>query len=162
MAASMQQVPTGQQPQPQAAKDIEIDPIVKVKQALLPRLKESIVNLMNISGKILRQNVMSEENYKPAETIQQMYERSMEDFYSLCDQVESNLRLALEMQAQQLDSTKYTPAPVHIPKSTDSMGISEQSIPYPQFLVTVKQQITYAKDMFEILAEFTKNFSERC
>ena len=33
----------GQQQQAQAAKDVEIDPIARVKQSLLPRLKESLV-----------------------------------------------------------------------------------------------------------------------
>lgn len=64
------------------------------------------------------------------------------------------------MQVQQIDSNKYTPLPVAIPKS--DMTVSEQqSVPYPQFLVTVKQQIACAKDMYEMLNEFTKKLTER-
>ncbi|XP_052766039.1 mediator of RNA polymerase II transcription subunit 29-like [Mya arenaria] len=156
-----QNVPSqGQQQQVQANKEVEIDPIVKIKQYLLPRLKDSLVALMNVSGKILRQNSLLEEGHKPQEGLQQMFERSIEEFYSICDQLEANLRLALEMQAQQTDSTRYTPLPVTIPKSDNSGLADQQSIPYPQFLVTVKQQIACAKDMYELLADFTKKLSE--
>ncbi|WAR18771.1 MED29-like protein [Mya arenaria] len=140
-----QNVPSqGQQQQVQANKEVEIDPIA----------------LMNVSGKILRQNSLLEEGHKPQEGLQQMFERSIEEFYSICDQLEANLRLALEMQAQQTDSTRYTPLPVTIPKSDNSGLADQQSIPYPQFLVTVKQQIACAKDMYELLADFTKKLSE--
>lgn len=37
------QPPQGQPQQAQAAKEADVDPIVKVKQSLLPRLKESLV-----------------------------------------------------------------------------------------------------------------------
>ncbi|XP_045187266.2 mediator of RNA polymerase II transcription subunit 29-like [Mercenaria mercenaria] len=146
--------------QVQAQKEAEVDPIIKIKQLLLPRLKESLVALMKVAGQILHQNSMSEEGHKLQEGLQQVYEKSIEEFYAICDQLEVNLRLALEMQAQQIDSNKYTPLPVTIPKSDMTMS-EQQSVPYPQFLVTVKHQITCAKDMYEMLNEFTKKLTER-
>ena len=59
------------------------------------------------------------------------------------------------MQSQQSDSTKYTPLPVSIPKHDASIA-EHQSVPYPQYFITVKQQIACAKDMYELLTEFTK------
>ena len=69
-------------------------------------------------------------------------------------------RLALEMQSQQNDSSKYTPLPVTIPKS-ESNTSEHQSVPYPQFLVTVKHQISCAKDMYDMLTDFIKKLTER-
>lgn len=64
------------------------------------------------------------------------------------------------MQALQNDSGKYTPLPVTSPK-TDNTGMADQqSIPYPQFLVIVKQQVSCAKDMYDHLSEFVRNFSK--
>ena len=64
------------------------------------------------------------------------------------------------MQSQHIDSSKYTPLPVTIPKSDNTGNPEQHSIPYPQFLVTVKHQIVCAKEMYDLLAEFTKKFSE--
>ncbi|KAL4239003.1 Mediator of RNA polymerase II transcription subunit 29 [Mactra antiquata] len=153
------QVPAPQT-QTQTQKESDVDPVVKVKQLLLPRLKESLVTLMKVAGQILKQNSMAEEGHKPTEGLQQMYEKSIEEFYAICDQLEVNLRLALEMQVQQIDSSKYTPLPVSIPKSDLTLS-EQQSVPYPQFLVTVKQQISCAKDMYEMLNEFIKKLNEK-
>lgn len=163
MAAPMGQLPPNPSMPPQvpsaqsqAQKDVEVDPIIRMKQLLLPRLKESLVALMKVAGQILHQNSMTEEGHKAQEGFQQR----LEEFYGICDQMEVNLRLALEMQAQQIDSNKYTPLPVMLPKSDMTMT-EQQSVPYPQFLITVKQQISCAKDMYEMLNDFTKKLTER-
>lgn len=65
--------------------------------------------------------------------------------------------LALEMQAQQTDSSKYTPLPV---ARSDNSGLpDQQTLPYPQYLATVKQQISCAKDMYDLLSEFTRTLA---
>lgn len=68
--------------------------------------------------------------------------------------------LALEMQALQNDSGKYKPASVAAQKA-DSTGMADQqNFPYPQFLVIVKQQVSYAKDMYDQISEFLRNFNK--
>ena len=72
--------------------------------------------------------------------------------------VEHFQHLALEMQALQTDSHKYTPLPVTSPKTDNTAMVDQQSIPYSQFLVIVKQQVSCAKDMYDLLSEFVRNF----
>lgn len=154
-------IPPESHPQPsQSQAQTDIDPVAKVKILLLPRLKDSLVSLMKVAGQILHQNSLSEEGQKAQEGLQQMFEKSLEDFYCICDQLEINLRLALEMHLQQSDSSKFSPLPVAIPKS-DGQVTDQQSAPYPQFLMSVKQQISCAKELYTMLTEFTNKLTDR-
>ncbi|KAK3595961.1 hypothetical protein CHS0354_032475 [Potamilus streckersoni] len=139
----------------------DVDPITKFKQFLLPRLKESLVNLMKIAGQCLYQNAQAVDSSKPADGLQQKFERNLEEFYSICDQIEVNLRLALETNIQMLDSMKYTPVSAAIPKSDGGQVQEGQTVPYPQFLTTLKQQIACAKELHELFSETAKKLLER-
>lgn len=67
-------------------------------------------------------------------------------------------RLVLEMHLQQTDTTKFSPHPVAM---VDGQVGDQQSIPYPQFLMSVKQQISCAKELYTMLENFTSKLTER-
>ena len=46
---------------------------------------------------------------KPQEGLQQMFEKSLEDFYCICDQLEINL-VSLPLKATKEQTTKFRPA----------------------------------------------------
>ncbi|ESO96429.1 hypothetical protein LOTGIDRAFT_159839 [Lottia gigantea] len=144
-----------QQPQQQQQHSGDLDPIYKFK-ALLPRLKESLSNLFRAAGDVFKHHASQDSGNRTGDSPQQKFEKSLEEFYALCDQMEINLKFALEMHCQSLDSMKYTPHHV-----TSSIKDSQQpdTMPYPQYLLTVRTQINWAKEMHDVLSEFSKNLA---
>lgn len=129
----------------------DIDPISKFRM-MLPRLRESLINLIKISAQAFRQNanvdIGSKVSGENSMMMQARFERNLEDLFALCDQMEVNLRLALETGSQILDGARFTPIPM-ITNKTDSHDGQSQS--YLQYQATVRAQITTAKEIHDIL-----------
>ncbi|XP_046364344.1 mediator of RNA polymerase II transcription subunit 29-like [Haliotis cracherodii] len=149
-----------QQPQPPQPpqQPTDVDPVAKFKSLLLPRLKESLATLFKVAGQAFNQNAQQDSGFKPAEGHQQKFEKSLEEFYGVCDQVEVSLRLALESQSQVSDSNKFTPQPVLQAKG-DTPPTEGQL--YPNYLATIRSQITCAKEVHDMLHECVRKLSER-
>ncbi|XP_069117292.1 mediator of RNA polymerase II transcription subunit 29-like [Argopecten irradians] len=164
MAASADhrmQAPQGQQnaPSQQQQQLTDSDPVHRVK-ILVPRLKESLANLIKVAGQSLRQNALTDDGLRPADSQQQKFEKSLEEFYSLCDQIESNLRLALEIHQQNADSQKFIPFTVNVPKENNQWPETPTAVPYSQFLSMVRQQINCAKEIHDLLMDCSKKISD--
>ncbi|EFN88713.1 Mediator of RNA polymerase II transcription subunit 29 [Harpegnathos saltator] len=75
----------------------------------------------------------------------------MEEFYSICDQIELHLKTSVECLSQNTSSVRYLPLPV-IPTRTDSVSAPEgPTLTYPQFLMTVRAQVAYAREIHDAL-----------
>ncbi|CAH1792055.1 unnamed protein product [Owenia fusiformis] len=142
----------------------EVDPISKFK-LYIPALKESLANLMKVAAQIFFRNSQIDSTVKVSEENQknkQRFEQKLEDFYSICDQIELNLRIAIECNHQNMDSGKNTPIPVTLGKPPDHPQNQEnpQYQSYPQYLATVKTQIACAKELHNTLVECARKIEQ--
>ncbi|XP_039576987.1 mediator of RNA polymerase II transcription subunit 29, partial [Passer montanus] len=97
---------------------------------------------------------------KSADGALQRFDKSLEEFYALCDQLELCLRLAHECLAQSFDSAKHAPALVPAaPKGEGGPGGGSESLPYTQYLPLIKAQIAGAKDIHNALLEGTNKIT---
>ncbi|XP_041354287.1 mediator of RNA polymerase II transcription subunit 29-like [Gigantopelta aegis] len=160
MAASQQGVPQqnpGPQPQQQPQITLDIDPVSKFKTVLLPRLKAYLATLFKNAGDAFAQNAQHDSGHKSFEEYQLKFEKSLEEFYAICDQIEMHLRLALETQNLALDSSKYTPLNVVIPKGDNPPPDSQ---PYPQYLQMIKFQVNCAREIHDLLHECARKLKD--
>lgn len=79
------------------------------------------------------------------------FEESIEKFYTLCDQMELNLRTAIDSQLQGKASQFYTPSSISAPP------VDVQK--YAHYLTTVRNQVVYAKDIHTALVDAATNMS---
>ncbi|CAM4700984.1 unnamed protein product [Caretta caretta] len=133
-----------------AAQAQDFDPVQRYKM-LIPQLKESLQNLMKIAAQNLVQNTNIDNGQKSNDGVVQRFDKSLEEFYALCDQLELCLRLAYECLSQSFDSTKHSPNLV--PTATKPDAVQTESLPYTQYLSMIKSQISCAKDIHNALLE---------
>ncbi|CAH2314126.1 mediator of RNA polymerase II transcription subunit 29 [Pelobates cultripes] len=91
---------------------------------------------------------------KSADGPVQRFDKSLEEFYALCDQLELCLRLAYECLSQSYDSAKHSPTLV--PTATKPDAVQTESLPYTHYLSMIKSQIACAKDIHNALLECSK------
>ncbi|XP_078389537.1 mediator of RNA polymerase II transcription subunit 29 [Cetorhinus maximus] len=145
-----------QQQQQQAQQ--QDDPVAKFK-LLIPQLKDSLQNLMRIAALNLSQNTTIDNGQKSNDTALQRFDKSLEEFYALCDQVELCLRLAFECLSQSIDSCKHSPNLVPTATKPDTVQTESQS--YTQYLSMIKSQISCAKDIHNALLECSKRIASK-
>uniref|UniRef100_A4QNM8 Mediator of RNA polymerase II transcription subunit 29 n=1 Tax=Xenopus tropicalis TaxID=8364 RepID=A4QNM8_XENTR len=148
-------VPVGQQQQQLGLQQQQqdFDPVQRYRM-LIPQLKESLQNLMKIAAQNLVQNTNIDNGQKNADGLVQRFDKSLEEFYAICDQLELCLRLAYECLSQSYDSAKHSPTLV--PTATKPDAVQTESLPYTQYLSMIKSQISCAKDIHNALLECSK------
>ncbi|NWY08305.1 MED29 polymerase, partial [Nothoprocta ornata] len=107
--------------------------------------------LMKVAAQNLVQNSNIDNGQKSADGALQRFDKSLEEFYALCDQLELCLRLAHECLSQSFDSAKHSPTLV--PTATKPEAGAGESLPYTQYLPLIKAQIAGAKDIHNALLE---------
>lgn len=79
------------------------------------------------------------------------FESNLEDFYGICDQIEANLKCALEVHNISTSSTRYMTIPPYPSRldvqSAGSASTNPEYLNYPQYIATSKQQIQFAQEM---------------
>ncbi|XP_062818104.1 mediator of RNA polymerase II transcription subunit 29 isoform X1 [Anolis carolinensis] len=133
-----------------AAQAQDFDPVQRFR-LLLPQLKESLQNLMKVASQNFVQNTNIDSGQKSNDGPVQRVDKSLEEFYALCDQLELCLRLAYECLSQSFDSAKHSPTLV--PTATKPDAVQTESLPYTQYLSMIKSQISCAKDIHNALLE---------
>merc|ERR1719471_427247 len=103
------------------------------------------------------QNARQDENGIQAD-MSGRFEKCLEEFYSICDQIEINLRLAQEEMHQDRDSARNTPISVMPPKTDAQQPQPPEGQLYSQYLSTVRTQISCAKDIRDALHDCLRNF----
>uniref|UniRef100_A0A4W3GMS9 Mediator of RNA polymerase II transcription subunit 29 n=1 Tax=Callorhinchus milii TaxID=7868 RepID=A0A4W3GMS9_CALMI len=93
------------------------------------------------------------------DTAVQRFDKSLEEFYALCDQVELCLRLAFECLSQSIDSAKHSP--ILVPTATKPDTVQAESLSYSQYLSMIKSQISCAKDIHNALLECSKRIASK-
>ncbi|CAK6437046.1 unnamed protein product [Pipistrellus nathusii] len=128
----------------------DFDPVQRYKM-LIPQLKESLQTLMKVAAQNLIQNTNIDNGQKSSDGPIQRFDKCLEEFYALCDQLELCLRLAHECLSQSCDSAKHSPTLV--PTATKPDAVQPDSLPYPQYLAVIKAQIACAKDIHTALLD---------
>jgi len=146
--------PQASQQAVQAQKDE--DPISKFK-SLLPRLRDSLVNLFKYGGHLLYQHAQQDENGVQTDNFAGRFDKCLEEFYALCDQIEIHLRLAQELVQQDRDSSRNTPIPI-APGKTEVQH--SDGLHYSQYLTTARIQVNCAKDIRDVLRDCLKTFTD--
>lgn len=154
--AQVQQTGAQQQPQQQAQvahhqqQHQEHDAITKVK-IIVGHLKESLRNLMKISAQAFSHSAAIDNASKTPDEIAARFDKGLEEFYSLCDQLELSLRLAYDCTTQYMEGSRYTPVPLvhsHKPEM-----VTTEALTYGQYISTVKSQIQCASDVHTALLD---------
>ncbi|KAF4103960.1 mediator of RNA polymerase II transcription subunit 29 [Onychostoma macrolepis] len=149
-----------QQQQQQLSQQQDFDPVHRFKM-LIPLLKDSLQNVMTIASQNFGHNAAIDNGLNTTEkgndAAVQRFDKSLEEFYALCDQLELCLRLAHECLSQSIDSTKHSPNLV--PTATKPDTVQTESLSYSQYLSMIKSQISCAKDIHNALLECSKKIA---
>lgn len=78
------------------------------------------------------------------------FEKHIEEFYSICDQIEIHLKTAMVCMQQNTSLHRYLPTTV-VATRVEPCPSNENALAFPQYLSAVRQQIAYAKDLHETL-----------
>lgn len=84
------------------------------------------------------------------------FDKHIEEFYSICDQIEIHLKTSMHCIQQNTALQRYLPTTV-VPTRVEPCPNNENALAYPQYLTAVRQQIAYAKDLHDTLVCAAKN-----
>jgi mediator of RNA polymerase II transcription subunit 29 len=79
------------------------------------------------------------------------FDKNLEEFYSICDQIELHLQTSRRCIQQASNAQVYIPVPV-VPQAAQ-----ENALSYSQFRELVNTQLTYAKDVHDTLVMAAQN-----
>uniref|UniRef100_A0A6V7IU85 Mediator of RNA polymerase II transcription subunit 29 n=1 Tax=Bracon brevicornis TaxID=1563983 RepID=A0A6V7IU85_9HYME len=156
-----QQQAQQQQQQQQQQTTEKLDNMSKVKFLIGP-LREALAMALKTAAHTLHQNSLVDiGSLKGIDPPDHRFNKNMEEFYSICDQIELHLKTAIECLSQNSSSVRYLPVPV-IPTRMDPMPPAPNEGPtltYPQFLMTVKAQVAYAREVHDTLMQAARTIS---
>ncbi|XP_011302283.1 mediator of RNA polymerase II transcription subunit 29 [Fopius arisanus] len=149
MPQNPQQVQQQQQQQQQAQE--KLDNISKVKSLVGP-LKESLAIAMKSAAQTFHQNSLVDMgSLKGIEPADHRFNKNFEEFFSICDQIELHLKTSIECLSQHASSVRYLPMPV-VPTRVEPVSTQEgPALTYPQFLMTVKAQVGFFREVHDTL-----------
>lgn len=105
---------------------------------MVPQMKDKWNTAMMEGGKALHQAALADSGaIRQQDLPQNKFETSLEDFHSVLDQMELNLRCALETTNQCQSSQRYMPT----------------TLTYPQYIATAKQQVGFTSDIRQMLKQ---------
>jgi mediator of RNA polymerase II transcription subunit 29 len=144
---------------------------------MVPHLKESLQKIMANAAALFYQNSQFDSCQKTTSAAVQRFDKSLEEFYAICDQIELNLALSLEVMNINADCQRNTPmcaggslaamrfgagasggtsgtggnaaAPSPVP-GVNQVGDLQM---YNQYQAIVKTQLACAKDVHDSLME---------
>ncbi|KAK7790666.1 hypothetical protein R5R35_006554 [Gryllus longicercus] len=159
------QVPQQQPGTPQQAQQIQqmpqqtqekLDNISKVKSLIGP-LRESLAITLKTAAQTLHQNSLVDVgSLKGVDVPVPRFDKNMEEFYSLCDQIELHLKTSIECLSQGASSQRYLPLQVATTRMEPLPG-QDGVQTYPQYLSTVRTQLVYTKEVQDCLMNAAQN-----
>lgn len=87
------------------------------------------------------------------------FDKHLEEFYSICDQIELHLKTSILCLQQNSASQRYLPSTVMTTRIEPIPTNESAALSYPQYLSTVRNQIAYAKDIHDTLICAAQNIS---
>ncbi|XP_057372590.1 mediator of RNA polymerase II transcription subunit 29-like [Daphnia carinata] len=146
--------PTASHPTTEQQK---LDHIAKVKTLLWP-LKESLITSFKTAAQNFNQNGMIDfGTMKGTEANIPRFDKQLEDFYSICDQIELNLQAAIGCASQVSTSQRHVPSQVTVVRQEPV--INQEIISYPNYVGVAKTQVAYVKDVIDTLNDAAQNLS---
>ncbi|XP_014364217.2 mediator of RNA polymerase II transcription subunit 29 [Papilio machaon] len=162
VAGPIMQQPSPQQMQPamsQQTQQDKMDNISKVK-TLMGSLRESLTMSLKTGAQILHQNHCIDSNpQKSLDNPVPRFDKNLEEFFSICDQMELHLRTAMTCIQQAQSAAHYLPLTVNTSRLDSGPPTQDTQLTYPQYLNTVRLQISYAKDIHDTLVAAAQNIS---
>ncbi|KAF5304426.1 hypothetical protein FQR65_LT07956 [Abscondita terminalis] len=150
--------PQPQQQQQQQQPPQPLDNISKIKTLIGP-LRESLSNTIKTAAQTLNQNSQVDVGSLKGVDVQiPRFDKCLEEFYSICDQVELHLKTSIKCLSQGESSNRYLQLPV-APTRNENLGIPDNTLTYPQFLSTVNAQIAFTKEIHDTLVAAAQNIS---
>ncbi|XP_022810385.1 mediator of RNA polymerase II transcription subunit 29-like [Stylophora pistillata] len=125
-----------------------IDAEYIVKQ--IKNTKDTLANVMRLANLAIDQNAEVDLGTKTTEVSNNKLEKSLEDFYIACDQLQLFLGLMSESATQTRNRGRYTPKPICSSKTENLTGTQT----YTEYLSTVRTQIAATKELHELLSDF--------
>lgn len=94
---------------------------------------------------------------KGTETNVPRFDKQLEEFYSICDQIELNLQAAIGCASQISTSHRHVPSTVSIARQEPV--INQEMMSYPNYVGVAKTQVAYVKDVIDTLNDAAQNLS---
>jgi len=152
--------PSGQGSQPSQQTEQKYDLIQRVRQ-LVYTLKESLANVMKVSAHNIQHNSLIDSGLKTSEESEIRFDKALEDFFSICNQIELHLKTILECAIQARDSHLYLPFTINKSDSIETNpNMPTDSLSYNQYLMTIKGQVNFAKTIHDMLVEGSKRITQ--
>ncbi|GLV43220.1 intersex [Carabus blaptoides fortunei] len=155
----------GVQPQPpqqaQQQPPQPLDNISKIKSLIVP-LKDSLSGTLKTAAHTLNQNSQVDTgNIKGVVDVPvPRFDKSLEEFYSICDQIELHLKTSIKCISQSSSSQRYLPLQVAPTRMETLPGMPDTgTLTYPQFLATASAQVAYTKEVHDTLVAAAQNIS---
>ncbi|KAK7591136.1 hypothetical protein V9T40_002749 [Parthenolecanium corni] len=132
--------------------------IIQRVKALTAQLQEILNNTTRTAAQAIHiGNLIDSGSLKHIDTTNPpRFDKCIEDFYAVCDQIENNLKTAIESHQQGACSGRYLGLPV-IPTRLEPGPIEPNHISYPQYLNSTRSQISYLKEVHDLLLNASQN-----
>ena len=86
------------------------------------------------------------------------FDKQLEEFYSICDQIELNLQAAISCGSQLSSSQRHIPVQVSTMIRQEPV-LNQEFLSYPTYVGVAKNQVSYVKDIIEALNDAAQNLS---
>ena len=164
MQHQMQQQQPPQQPQAQQQQQQQQNPQQRQEDKLISKARELMDPLkrkwaVTLKSAVHKVNANGGLESLPSEQ-EQLFESNLEDFYVICDQVELNLKSAIDCLSQASSSNRYMPIPPH-PSRMEAPGPQSEFLSYPQYVSTSKQQVNFANEIKNLLNQAASDVVEQ-
>ncbi|XP_044767027.1 mediator of RNA polymerase II transcription subunit 29 [Coccinella septempunctata] len=156
-----QQQQVQQQQQAQQASQQMLDNMSNISKikALIGPLRESLTNTIKTAAQTLNTNSQVDAgNLKGVEVQAPRFDKNLEEFYSICDQIELHLKTSIKCLSQAESSNRYLNLTVAVgPTRNENMNINESTLSYSQFLATAGSQVSFTKEIHDTLVAAAQN-----
>ncbi|XP_065204777.1 mediator of RNA polymerase II transcription subunit 29-like [Planococcus citri] len=133
-----------------------VDNIAKVKM-LTSQLRDILSSTLRTAAQTIHANNLIDSGSLKANDAQiPRLDKSIEEFFAVCDQIEDNLKTAMECYQQSASSQRYLPLPV-APNRFEPHPQENNALAYPQYLTAVRSQISYLKEVHDLLLNASQN-----
>ncbi|XP_067942771.1 mediator of RNA polymerase II transcription subunit 29-like [Watersipora subatra] len=115
------------------------------------KAREILTELLKKATVLLQENAKHPGNQKDAQRLR--FEKGLEDVFSVLDQIETNLKLAIQWHSQSLDSRKQVGLPIASRKTDEAQIPPQKCIQLQEYMTVVKVQIQAAKDLHDLITD---------
>ncbi|KAK9887016.1 hypothetical protein WA026_019943 [Henosepilachna vigintioctopunctata] len=159
-AQQQQQQQQMQQQQPSQQLLDNMSNISKIKALIVP-LRESLTNTIKAAAQTLNTNSQVDAgSLKGVEMQAPRFDKNLEEFYSICDQIELHLKTSVKCLSQAESSNRYLNLSVSVgPPRNENLNLNDSTLTYPQFLATANSQVAFTKEIHDTLVAAAQNIS---